>query len=372
MPNTYFDNAATSFPKPAAVASEISRYLTSVGGSYGRSASRRALSVAKTVEETRDALGRTIGVSDSGSISFTANATHAINTVLYGLLTDHSHVCISPMEHNAVMRPLCHLAQSRGVEYTILPHGPDGLIDPAQIKSCIRQSTKLLIINHMSNVNGVIQPIAAIKSAIGAIPLLVDAAQSLGACPLQAENIDFITITGHKSLLGPTGIGALYCLDDKRIPSFFQGGTGSNSESFSMPEHLPDRLEAGTPNIAGIFGLLGALANKPQPAHSHDDFINLMHAIRQILGIQVYGAANSVNQGTLFSINHKRLDCAAFGRLLYDRFSIETRVGLQCAPLAHTTIGTAPNGTVRIAPSIYHTADDFAVLVNAIAQVSAV
>jgi cysteine desulfurase family protein len=366
--NTYFDNAATSFPKPAAVAAETGRYLNRIGGSYGRSASPRALAVARTVEECREALARFIGVARPENIAFTAHATLAINAILNGLVIPGAHVCVSPMEHNAVMRCLTHLAATRGAEYTVLPHTADGTVLVDKIESCLRPATALVIVNHMSNVNGTIQPIREIKQRIGATLLLIDAAQSLAACPILADawNIDLIAFTGHKSLLGPTGTGGLYSREPDLIPAFIRGGTGSNSERIEMPAFLPDRLEAGTHNIAGIFGLLGALRNRPAPGHSHDALLELIAAIRNLPHITLYGADESRSQGPLFSINHRQLDCAAFGRLLLDRFGIETRVGLHCAPLAHQTLGTFPAGTVRIAPSIYHTNTDLHFLLDAL------
>jgi cysteine desulfurase family protein len=368
--NTYFDNAATSFPKPPAVAEEIGRYLNEIGGPYGRSSYGRSLTVSRTVEETREALAGVLGAVNGDSLTFTANATHAINLVLQGLLKPGDHVAVSPLEHNAVMRPLYHLSKTRGVTYTVLPHHRDGSIDLDGIGQALRADTALVIINHMSNVNGVIQPIDQIKARIGAIPLLVDAAQSLGCRELLAERwaVDYVCFTGHKSLLGPPGIGGLYCRDPQSIPALLQGGTGSNSEHLEMPAHLPDRLEAGTPNIVGVFGLNAALRHRPAPGHSQAQFLALLEGIAALPQLELQAAESRENQGPVFSVNHRGMDGAAFGRRLLQRSGIETRIGLHCAPLAHQSLGSFPHGSVRIATSPYHTAEDFDHLLQALRE----
>lgn len=220
----------------------------------------------------------------------------------------------------------------------------------------------------MSNINGVIQPVSELKKMFNDSLVLVDGAQSLGHVPVSLDEwgVDFFAFTGHKSLLGPTGTGGLYIADPESLPALIHGGTGSNSESSMMPAFLPDKFEAGTPNITGIFGLNGALTHKPAPMHSHNDFMTLIDSIKALPGYTVYCADNEKSQGELFSITHETLDCSELGYALYEQFGIETRVGLHCSPLAHKRLGTFPGGTVRIAPSIYHTADDFAQLIKAL------
>jgi len=369
--NTYFDNAATSFPKPPEVAAEMTRYLNEVGGSYGRSAHARTVAVSRAVEETRSFLAARIGVTQAAHLFFTHNATHAINLVLKGFPFTHKRVLVSALEHNAVMRPLMRLAAERGLTVATLPSLPDGTVAVERIGEALNEAADLVIVNHESNVNGVLQPLAEIKRRIGAVPLLVDAAQSAGSTPLALEEagIDMAAFTGHKGLFGPTGTGALYLKEPDRIAPLIEGGTGSNSESFEMPGFLPDKFEAGTPNIAGIFGLRAALLHPPAVRHAAADLCALLDAMERVEGLRVFRAADRERQGELFSFTSDRMDCAAFGRRLHDEFGIETRVGLHCAPAAHRHMGTFPDGTVRIALSPYHDRDDIAYLRDAVKKV---
>jgi len=355
----YYDNAATSFPKPREVAEGMQSHLQNEGGTYGRSFSGRTLETSKKVELCRETLAHFLKIKKVSNLCFTFNATAAINTVISGLDLKDKTVWVSPLEHNAVMRPLRHCEETLGTQIKILPHRHDGLLDLDSI-SC-DQKTALVIVNHMSNVNGLIQPIQALKEKIAEIPLLVDAAQSAGSVELYPENwnIDYVAMTGHKSLLGPTGTGALYFKNPNSLEPFLRGGTGSRSESDEMPLETPDRFEAGTPNVVGIVGLLEALKHRPTPKHQKSDFLNFIKELKKIPHLKVHSAADESNQGELVSINSLFKDCASFGYRLYEKYEIETRVGLHCAPLAHKTLGTFPEGTLRIAPSPYHAPSDF-------------
>ncbi|MCD6112066.1 MAG: aminotransferase class V-fold PLP-dependent enzyme, partial [Bacteroidales bacterium] len=211
--NKYFDNSATSFPKPKQVAMEMSHYLNDIGGSYGRSFYKRAYEVSKTVEQTRELLADLIGASLSSNIVFTLNATHAINIVLNSFSKIKGEIAITPMEHNAVARPLYRIAgENKNLKIVSLPAFSDGYIDVDKMPQYINKDTKLVVINHQSNVNGVIQPYRKIKELIGDIPLLLDVSQSLGHenINVDKDSIDFLAFTGHKALLGPTGIGGLF------------------------------------------------------------------------------------------------------------------------------------------------------------------
>ncbi|MFW5774774.1 MAG: aminotransferase class V-fold PLP-dependent enzyme [Chitinivibrionales bacterium] len=365
--NTYFDNAATSFPKPPGVAKAMTRYLDEIGGPYGRSAYPRALTVSRIVEEVRERLSTVLHTSSGDGIVFTHNATHAINIVLNSVLHPGAHVLISPLEHNAVTRTIQHLHHHRGVLWDVLPHDSDGKIIPSRIAQKLSRQTTLVVINHQSNVNGLIQPVEEIKKQIGSIPLLLDAAQSLGSVAVWADrwDVDFVAFTGHKSLLGPPGTGGLFMKDHDRLRPLIFGGTGSNSEQFEMPGTLPDRLEAGTPNLAGIFGLGAALSDRPQPCHTKKEFLDMLENISQIDGIRVLKADSSRDQGYTFSMVSHRYDSARLCAELSERFGIETRVGLHCAPLAHQTLKTFPSGSIRVSSSPYHTQQDFSYLIDA-------
>jgi cysteine desulfurase family protein len=371
--NTYFDNAATSFPKPKEVALEIARYLNKMGGTYGRSSHDRVIEVSKVVEETRSLIAEMLGVKKPSHIVFTHNATHAINLVLKGFHLKKKEIVVSALEHNAVWRPLTRLTHELGVKVSQLPSFDDGLIDLDKLSEVVSKKTALIVVNHQSNVNGVIQPIEKIKEIIGDIPLLVDASQSMGHRELDIAKckIDFLALTGHKGLLGPTGIGALFVKNPEMLVPLADGGTGSNSESTEMPSFLPDKFEAGTPNIVGIFGLRAALLHRPSPRHSKNDLVCLIEDLKRIGSIRVLCANHEEYQGDVFSLMSEKMDCSVVGRALGERFGIETRLGLHCAPEAHKHLGSFPEGTIRISVSPYHTKADFDYLLQAVKSVQA-
>jgi len=375
MINTYFDNSSTSFPKPPEVAGMISRYLMEGGGTYGRAAYGRVQRATTLVEKCRDILAGLLGVKEPENISFTSNATTGLNAIFSGLnFPKGSAVWVSPMEHNAVMRPLWHLQQTVGITLNTLPYLEDGCIDLEVLEKLPAEKVNWLVINHLSNVNGLIQPmdeISRIAKSKG-WKIILDTAQSLGEIPVKASewDLDFIAFTGHKSLLGPTGTGGFYVRNPALLLPTVFGGTGSLSESYDMPDELPDRFQPGTPNVAGIIGLLAALENKPVPLHSRIDFLDCIQKVEQIPGVILHRASDTNRQGELFSLTHESLSPAELSQRLYDRHGIETRSGLHCAPLAHRTLGTFPAGTVRFSLSPYHNTDDLIFLIHAITDVT--
>ncbi len=360
--NLYFDNAATSFPKPVEVSEEIVKYLNIDGGTYSRSFHKRAFQTSQKVEECRDEIAKRLNISNPSHLCFTFNATTAINTVIKGMQLKNEIVLISPFEHNAVTRALT----AAGANIKIIPLNCNGTINLEHIPKGI--VPKLVVINHMSNVSGIILPITKIKERFSNSLFLIDAAQSIGQIEIDVQklNPDFMAFTGHKSLLGPTGIGGLYIKDKDSIRPLNDGGTGSNSKSFEMPQELPDKFEAGTPNIVGIIGLLAALKNYPKKRHTSDDFFNLLEKIKNHPEYITYCSPSNENQGELFSINSKRMNASSFGSKLYEKFKIETRIGLHCAPLAHQGLNSFPDGSVRFSISPYHTKDDLDYLYHAI------
>jgi selenocysteine lyase/cysteine desulfurase len=185
---------------------------------------------------------------------------------------------------------------------------------------------------------------------------------------LQKMPVDYIAITGHKGLLGPTGTGALYCKDPEKMTPLIQGGTGSKSDSFAMPDEMPDMLEAGTPNIAGIFGLNGALCTETKPGHSREQFRQLLLELRKLPRLELYTATDFNNQGPVFSLRHKNHDSSTLGLYLQENFGLETRIGLHCAPLAHQSLKTFPGGTVRFSLSVFHRQIELEYLRNALTE----
>lgn len=365
--NLYFDNASTSFPKPQALENAACSYLRR-GGNYGRASYHRAVENVRVVESCRDALGRFIGV-DGDNIVFTKNATEASNVVLSSLGLCGQKVLVSPLEHNAVMRVLHHL----GADVEVMEcASDDGTINTDWLGDrCAKGDLRLVCVNHISNVNGVVQPLDIVSEIVvncGA-KLFVDASQSVGVC--EVVHSDYIIFTGHKALYGCVGVGGFYARDIESVKSFIFGGTGSNSDSFEMPDFSPDKFEAGTSNIIGIEMLLAALQNRPIANHTREDFLKLLDSIKMIEGITLYCAADRTMQAELFSVTHCSATVSDFAQQLYDKYGFEVRKGLHCAPLAHKTLGTFSEGTVRFSLSAYHTAEDLRYLCSSIEQICA-
>ena len=372
-PLTYFDNSATSFPKPAEVAQAMTRYLMEMGGNYGRSSHSRAFESSSIVEECREKLAGIMGIERVENLCFANNATHAANVIIRGLsFAEGAEVLISPLEHNAIARPLKMLEEQGKITIKFLPAAKDGLVEIDRIQQHLNSHTQLVVINHQSNVNGIIQPVEKIKQRIGDIPLLLDVSQSLGKYPVCVDywQVDYLVFTGHKGLLGPTGTGGLYIRKPQTVTPLHYGGTGSNSENLEMPGVMPDRFEAGTPNIAGIYGLLAALEHPVEPAHTREEFLQLLAAINDLEGYSMQLAGNPENQGEVISLTHNRIDCSTLSWLLEKQFQIDSRSGLHCAPLAHRHLGSYPDGTCRLSTSPMHSAEDFQYLLNALATIS--
>jgi cysteine desulfurase family protein len=369
--NLYFDNASTSFPKPPEVSEFIKMYLNQ-GGTYGRASYPRVFEASKVVEEARSLLSKYVGTSLVENVIFTPNSTSALNTLIQGFSYKYKKILISPLEHNAVGRPIEFMKESRGVSYQTLPHDDDGLINLDKLKSLNLNDIDFVIVNHISNVNGLIQPLKEIKRLIGTIPIIIDASQSLGKVPVLADewDIDMLAFTGHKGLNGPTGIGGFFIRNPKLVQPLIYGGTGSNSEKLGLPDFCPDRFEAGTQNIMGIFGLLGALKNQPTINYSIEIYHSFLNRIKELPNIKLLVANNFENQSDVFSICHNNAEVSMFTKLLYDVHKIEVRGGLHCSPLAHITLGTFPKGAIRFSLSNYHTDNDLNQLLNCIIDIN--
>lgn len=367
--NKYFDNAATSYPKPNEVASEVMKYISEIGGTYGRSAYDKAYQTTVLVEQCRDMMLEKFG-GINGCLCWANNATDAMNLLIVGLRKELSKVLVSPMEHNAVMRVLV----GNGIGYDIAKSHKDGMIDLEQLKVLDLSGYSMMIVNHQSNVNGVVQPIEEIKKIIGDIPILVDCSQSLGEREFFAEKwgVDYAVFTAHKGLCGLTGVGGFYAKNTSKIEITRFGGTGSKSESMKMPDFYPDNFQVGTPNTVGIVGLYYALSNEPQCNHAFSDFIDLIKSISMIKGIELYCSRNyekDIEQGEVFSINFVGINPSELSLQLWEQYGISNRAGLHCSPLAHKSLGTHPMGSVRLSLSKYHSKSDLEYLCNAIKNI---
>ena len=366
----YLDNAATSWPKPPEVAEAMVRFLGQVGANPGRSGHRLSIEAGRIMYAAREAIATLVHAPDPLRVAFGPNVTEALNQALYGLLRPGDHVVTSSMEHNSMMRPLRAL-QRQGVEVTVVPCSPRGHLDPADVAAAVQRNTVLIALNHASNVVGTLLPVAEagrIARRHGLL-LLVDAAQTAGAYPLdvQADAIDLLAFTGHKSLYGPMGTGGLVLgerVDVSRMKPLKQGGTGSRSEFEEQPDFLPDMLESGTPNVVGLAGLEAGvrwvLDQGVETIRAHEVALTqrLIDGLAGIHSIKVYGGQDARNQAAIVSFTIPGKDLADVGLQLDEEYGIMCRVGLHCAPAAHRTIGTFPDGTLRFGLGAFNTLDE--------------
>jgi cysteine desulfurase/selenocysteine lyase len=379
----YLDHAATSWPKPPEVLAAMVHYLEQAGGNPGRSGHRLSIDAGRIVYDAREAVAELFNAADPLRVIFTLNATHAINLALHGVLRPGDRVVTSGIEHNAVMRPLRGM-EANGVQVAVVPCRPDGSLDLAAAEGAITPGTRLVVLNHASNVMGTILPVAPVAGMArraGAL-LLVDAAQTAGALPIdmQALGIDLLAFTGHKALLGPPGTGGLVIgkgVNTGAIEPLFRGGTGSRSESEIQPEDCPDKYESGTPNGAGIAGL-GAgvryvMAHGMEAVRDHERTIarRLAEGLADIRGVTVYGPTDPGERTATVSFTVAGRRVSEIGLRLDDEHDVLCRVGLHCAPAAHRTLGTFPQGTVRFAGGLSTSPADVQRAIAAVAKVIA-
>lgn len=377
----YLDNAATSRPKPDCVCEAMTRFMRDVGASPGRSGHRLATEAERTRFDARETIAELFGVSDPMRVIFAQNATQALNLVIRGLLPPGAHAVTTSMEHNSVMRPLA-AAEQRGVTVSIVPCQPDGTMSPEAIEEHIRPETRLIVANHASNVCGTVLPIRAIGAIARqrGIPFLVDAAQTAGGHPIDVptDNIDLLAFTGHKGLLGPSGTGGLVIHDDfdiSPLPPMTCGGTGSRSEHETQPDFLPDKYESGTPNLVGIAGLAAAtrylLKRGVERIREHELNVTqqLIDGLCNISRVRVFGTKDAKQQTTAVSFTIDGHSVSDVACTLDERFGIMCRPGLHCAPRAHRTLGTFPDGTIRFAPGAFTTETEIERAVEAVESI---
>lgn len=382
MPVVYLDNAATSWPKPPQVAEAMCAFLAEVGANPGRSGHRRSVEAARVVHRARTGVARLLGLDDPLRVVFCANATHALNLALRGLLGPGRHVVTTSIEHNSVMRPLRAL-EAEGSRVTVVPCSPQGILDPADVERALTPETAMIVATQASNVLGTLLPIRELGSIARAhdLLLLVDGAQSLGALPMSLDDlgIDLLAFTGHKALLGPMGTGGLVVgprVDLSRFEPLMRGGTGSRSESQVQPDFLPDKFESGTPNVVGLAGLAAAvewlLARGVAEVRAREDALtaSLLAGLGEIRGVEIYGPRDAGRQLSTVSFTLAGMAPDETGRRLDDEYGIAVRVGLHCSPIAHETMGTHPVGTVRISLGAFTTEADVAAVVRAVAALA--
>lgn len=366
----YFDNAATSYPKPKEVGQAMLYFLEKIGASPGRSGHRLSIEAGRIIYQARENLAELFNVDDPLRIIFTLNVTEALNLALKGFLQPGDQVITSSMEHNSVMRPLREL-EKRGVEVKVVSCSPEGLLDPQDIGKSIKKNTRLIVLNHGSNVIGSLLPIAEVGKIARKhnILFLVDAAQTAGCYPLDVERdrIDLLAFTGHKGLYGPPGTGGLVVgerVDIEKLTPIKVGGTGSRSEWEEQPDFLPDIYESGTPNTVGLSGLNEGvrfiLKEGVDKIRQHELELTqkLIAGLKEIPGVIVYGEDQIKDRVAVISFNIKDQLPSEVGLRLDEEYNIMSRVGLHCAPAAHKTINTFPVGTIRLSLGYFNTVEE--------------
>jgi len=381
MKYIYFDNAATSWPKPTCMIEAMIDFNSNIGANPGRSAHRLSIEAARILFNTRELLASLIGAKDPDNIIFTRNATEGLNILIHGLLKPGDHVITTSMEHNSVMRPL-RSKEKEGVEITTIKCSPEGELDPKDILKAIKKNTTLIITTHASNVIGTLMPIEEIAKIASERDIIycVDGAQTVGSVDIKVKEqlIDILVFTGHKSLYGPQGTGGIYLKKglEKKIKPLEQGGTGSRSEYEEHPDFMPDRFESGTPNTIGIAGLgasidyitgLGIENIRKKEMQLTRLFLD---GITSIKGIKVYGVKDVNKKIPVVSFNIKDMTPSDISYMLDREFNIMSRPGLHCAPSAHRTIGSFPEGTVRFGFGMFNTEEEIKIAIEAIEKIA--
>ncbi len=379
MNKIYMDNGATSYPKAPGVVESMVNYLTNVGTNVGRGSYETAYEAEDIVYETRELICELMNFDIPENCIFTKNVTESMNVLIKGILSSGDHALVSSMEHNAVMRPLNSLGKNN-ISFSKISCSKTGYLDAENISGHAKKNTKALFISHASNVSGSIQnleKIGAVCKDLG-IYLIIDAAQSAGFCDIDFYrfNASAIAFTGHKSLLGPQGTGGFIVsniLADK-MSTLIEGGTGSLSDTEFQPEYMPDKFEAGTPNIPGLYGLNASLKYilmkkvktiREKELELTELFLNELNEIDQI---KIIGRNDTLNRTPVISLDFG-LNNAEISYKLDKEYGIMTRVGLHCAPSAHKTLHTFPNGTVRFGISQFHSEEDIRYVVNSLKKI---
>lgn len=376
----YLDNAATSFPKPPEVLEEMFETYSRMGVSPGRGSHDLAVRCERYLYEVRCQVCDFFGGESPDRVAFAYNSTDALNTLIQGLAEPGCHVVSTRLEHNSVLRPLYHLKELGVIEFDLVAFDPQGFIDPRDVAGLIKPSTRFVILNHVSNVLGTIQPVSEVGRICrdAGVPLVLDVSQSAGVVPIdmRAMNVQAVAFTGHKSLQGPTGIGGLVLSEEIDIRAVRFGGTGVDSMSMGQPEAYPYRLEAGTPNILGIIGLSAGMrfVKRQGIGNIYGREVSLARALRDGLAsmkaVRMYCAENLDNHTAVIACNVEGLDPGDFAAILDGDFDIATRSGLHCAPLVHQDLGTSPYGAVRFSFGPFNSDADVSAVLAAVGEIA--
>ena len=380
----YLDNAATTWPKPESVYAFMVDFYRRCGVNPGRSGFDMAIEAGNIVQDLRERLTRFFGGDEDAPerLCFSYNATDALNLIIQGLLVPGDHVVSTNLEHNSVIRPINHLVRDFGVQATFVPFNAQGFVIPDEVRKAIRKDTKLVIVNHGSNVLGTVQPIAEIGRVCREhkVPFAVDVSQTAGVVPINMKtmNIDVLAFTGHKSLLGSTGIGGLCVRKHVEIRHTRSGGTGVRS---AYPYHLdeyPYRLEYGTPNMVGIAALWAAqdwieAQGGVEKIHAREMKLarKLVDGFHAIDGVATYCCDSLEHHISTITMNVEGMDAGNVGIMLDVDHNIATRTGLHCAPLVHQQIGTMErHGSVRFSIGPFNTDEHIELALHATGEIS--
>jgi cysteine desulfurase / selenocysteine lyase len=376
----YLDNAATTFPKPPRVLEEMLEAYTRLGVSPGRGSYDLSMEAEERVMGVRRQISQFFGGSNAERVIFSYNATDALNTLIQGLIKPGAHVVSSRLEHNSVLRPLHHLSEQGIIGYDLVPFNPDGLSDPASVAKAIRPNTCFVILTHASNVLGTVQPVEQIGEVCRkrGVPLLLDVTQTAGLIPIRMDEwgVSAVAFTGHKSLLGPTGIGGLVLSPGLDVKTTRFGGTGKDSSSLLHTQTYPHRLEAGTINIAGVFGLSAGLryisgqGMEKTRAREMTLAKRLHEGLSAMKGIRVYPSKRPDDWIPVLMCTVDDKDPEDVSSILDGDFGIAARAGLHCAPLVHQDLGTAPKGGVRFSLGPFNTDGEIDKALEAMAAIS--
>ncbi len=377
----YLDNGATSFPKPEEVYSFMDHFYRNFGVNPGRSGYDLCLESGEVVEDTRKLLIDFFNGKDPNRLCFSYNSTDALNLIINGMLKKGDHLITTNIEHNSVLRPIYHLEKYEGVEADYIPVDSSGFVDPDDFPKKFKDNTKLVIVNHASNVIGTIQPVKEIGKYCKerGIPFAIDASQSAGMLPIDIDelNIDIIAFTGHKSLLGPTGIGGLYVREGVEIRHTRAGGTGVRSAVKTHLFEYPYRLEYGTLNTVGVAGLNAGVkwVNKKGVKKIHEHEMKLTEMLRDGLkdteGVTLYCQENLTDHISVFLFNIDGFEALNVGTLLDVDYNIACRTGLHCAPLIHEHLGTTEiHGAVRFGIGPFNTEEHINAAIDAVKEIA--
>ena len=377
----FLDNGATSYPKPEEVYTFMDKFYRKYGVNPGRSGYDLCMETGELVEETRKMLTQFFNGKDPNRLCFSYNSTDSLNLIINGMLKEGDHAVTTTIEHNSVLRPLYHLFKYNGVEVDHIPFDSSGFVDPDDFPKKFKKNTKLVIVNHGSNVIGTIQPIKEIGRYCRErkIALAVDCSQTAGKIPIdmEAQNIDIVAFTGHKSLLGPTGIGGLYVREGIQIRHTRAGGTGVRSAVRTHLDEYPYRLEYGTLNTLGVAGLHAGvkwiLEKGLKNIHEHEMKLTtlLRDGLKNMEGVTLYCQDDLRNHIGILLFNVESLEALNTGTLLDVDYNIACRTGLHCAPLVHKQLGTDKiHGAVRFGVGPFNTEGDIRAAVEAVKEIA--